>query len=132
MNRSTPEVGVPPELVDAAKRSEIAGAEFNRTSIDGLAAAWSQAVAAEGRQSPDEGVSALRTGTDEHDASLKVARAAYESIRSLVAELDVARATAESDTQRRPTAETSNQLSEGSSDRGGPTCLTTAAKARTL
>jgi chromosome segregation protein len=48
-------------------------------------------------QRADEGVSALRTGTDEHDASLKVARAAYESIRSLVAELDVARATAESD-----------------------------------
>src|SRR6202163_880162 len=55
--------GVPPELVDAAKRSEIAGAEFNRTSIDGLAAAWSQAVAAEGRQSPDEGVSALKAVT---------------------------------------------------------------------
>ncbi|HEY7981243.1 MAG TPA: pitrilysin family protein [Candidatus Eremiobacteraceae bacterium] len=51
--------GVPPELVDAAKRSEIASAEFNRTAIDGLAGAWSQAVAAEGRQSPDEGVSAL-------------------------------------------------------------------------
>jgi zinc protease len=55
--------GLPAELVDAAKRSEIANAEFNRTSIDGLAAAWSQAVAAEGRSSPDEGVAALSAVT---------------------------------------------------------------------
>jgi zinc protease len=55
--------GVPAELVDAAKRSEIASAEFSRTSIDGLASSWSQAVAAEGRQSPDEDVSALKTVT---------------------------------------------------------------------
>ncbi len=55
--------GVPPELVDAAKRGEIASAEFNRTAIDGLAAAWSQAVAAEGRRSPDDGVSALNRVT---------------------------------------------------------------------
>ena len=48
-------------------------------------------------QHADDCVSALRIATDEHDASLKVARGALESIRSLVAELDVARATAESD-----------------------------------
>jgi chromosome segregation protein len=48
-------------------------------------------------QHADEAVSALRLGTDEHDASLKVARGALEAIRSVVAELDVARATAESD-----------------------------------
>ena len=48
-------------------------------------------------QHADEAVSALRIGTDEHDASLKVARGALESIRALVAELDMARATAESD-----------------------------------
>lgn len=55
--------GLPPELIDAAKRNEIASAEFNRTSIDGLASAWSQAVAAEGRSSPDEGVAALSAVT---------------------------------------------------------------------
>ena len=55
--------GLPTELVDAAKRNEIASAEFNRTSIDGLAGAWSQAVAAEGRASPDEGVAALAAVT---------------------------------------------------------------------
>jgi zinc protease len=56
-------LGVPPELVDAARRSEIASAEFNRTSIDGLAGAWSQAVAAEGRSSPDDDVVAMNAVT---------------------------------------------------------------------
>ena len=45
----------------------------------------------------DDAVSALRIATDEHEGSLKAARGALEAIRSLVAELDVARATAESD-----------------------------------
>ncbi|HEY3044137.1 MAG TPA: chromosome segregation protein SMC, partial [Vicinamibacterales bacterium] len=48
-------------------------------------------------QHADDSVSALRIATDEHEASLRVARGSLESIRSLVAELDVARATAESD-----------------------------------
>jgi chromosome segregation protein len=48
-------------------------------------------------QHADEAVATLRVGTDEHEASLKVARSAHETIRSEVAELDVARATAESD-----------------------------------
>jgi zinc protease len=52
--------GVPADLVEAAKRSEITAAEFQRNSIPGLAAAWSQALAAEGRQSPDEDVEAIR------------------------------------------------------------------------
>src|SRR6185295_6305744 len=48
-------------------------------------------------QHADEAVSAFRMGTDEHEAALKVARGEHEAIRSVVAELDVARATAESD-----------------------------------
>jgi zinc protease len=55
--------GVPAELVDAAKRSEIAGAEFERNSIPGLASVWSQALAGEGRSSPDEDVDAIRKVT---------------------------------------------------------------------
>jgi zinc protease len=55
--------GVPPELVDAAKRGEIASAAFQRNSIPGLAAEWSEALAAEGRQSPDEDVEAIRRVT---------------------------------------------------------------------
>ncbi len=48
-------------------------------------------------QHADDSMSSLRIATDEHEAALKVARSALESIRSLVAGLDVARATAESD-----------------------------------
>jgi zinc protease len=55
--------GVPPELVDAAKRGEVAGAEFARNSIPGLAESWSQALAAEGRNSPDEIVEATKRVT---------------------------------------------------------------------
>ena len=55
--------GFPAELVDAAKRSEIASAEFRRNSIPDLAAVWSQALAAEGRTSPDEDVDAIRRVT---------------------------------------------------------------------
>src|SRR5690242_20126562 len=52
--------GVPVELVEAAKRREIAAAEFRRNSIPGLAEAWSEALAAEGRNSPDENVEAMK------------------------------------------------------------------------
>ena len=55
--------GVPAELVEAAKRSEVAGAEFERNSIPGLATVWSTALAAEGRKSPDEDVEALKKVT---------------------------------------------------------------------
>jgi zinc protease len=55
--------GVPAELVDASKRAEVANAEFERNSIPGLAAAWSQALAAEGRSSPDEIVEAMKQVT---------------------------------------------------------------------
>lgn len=55
--------GVPSDLVDAAKRSEIADAEFQRNSIPGLANEWSTAVAAEGRNSPDDDVNAIRKVT---------------------------------------------------------------------
>lgn len=57
------EQGVPAELVDAAKRSEIAQAEFQRNSIPGLANVWSNALAAEGRTSPEEDVEAIRKVT---------------------------------------------------------------------
>jgi len=55
--------GVPAELVDASKRSEIAQAEFQRNSIPGLADLWSGALAAEGRNSPEEDVDAIRKVT---------------------------------------------------------------------
>lgn len=55
--------GVPADLVDASKRGEVASAEFGRNSIPGLAATWSQALAAEGRNSPDEIVEAMKQVT---------------------------------------------------------------------
>ena len=55
--------GVPAELVEAAKRREISGAEFRRNSIPGLAAEWSDALAAEGRNSPDDDVEAMKRVT---------------------------------------------------------------------
>lgn len=55
--------GVPEELVDAAKRAETAQAEFQRNSIPDLASVWSDALAAEGRNSPDEDVDAIRKVT---------------------------------------------------------------------
>jgi chromosome segregation protein len=48
-------------------------------------------------QLADEALLTLRTGGDELEAALKTARVGLESIRALVAELDVVRATAESD-----------------------------------
>jgi zinc protease len=54
------EHGVPEELVAAAKRHETADAELERSSIPGLANVWSNALAAEGRGSPDEDLEAIQ------------------------------------------------------------------------
>jgi len=51
--------GVSPELVDAAKRSEISSAQFERNSISDLASSWSSALADEGRTSPDDDIDAI-------------------------------------------------------------------------
>jgi zinc protease len=65
--------GVSAEMVEAAKRREIAAAEFQRNSIPGLANVWSEALAVEGRGSPDEDVAALKRVT-----SADVNRVAHE------------------------------------------------------
>ena len=57
------EKGVPEDLVEAAKRSEVASAEFQRNSIPGLADVWSNVLAAEGRTSPDQDVAAIQRVT---------------------------------------------------------------------
>jgi len=53
------EKGVPADLVEAAKRREIAAAEFGKNSIPGLATIWSQALAIEGRRSPEDDIRAI-------------------------------------------------------------------------
>ena len=55
--------GVMADLVEAAKRREIASAELQKNSVSGLASAWSEAVAIEGRQSPDDDIAAIRQVT---------------------------------------------------------------------
>jgi zinc protease len=57
------QTGVPADLVDAAKRAELAQAEFQRNSIPGLAGVWSTALAAEGRTSPEQDIDAIRKVT---------------------------------------------------------------------
>ena len=57
--------GFPAELVEAAKRREIADAEFQMNSISELAGLWSQAVAVEGRHSPEDDIEAVRKVTVE-------------------------------------------------------------------
>ncbi|MGH9411915.1 MAG: M16 family metallopeptidase, partial [Vicinamibacterales bacterium] len=73
--------GVPADLVDASKRSEIASAAFRKNSIPDLAAEWSQALAAEGRQTPDEDVDAIgKVTTDDVNRVLREYLAADKSI----------------------------------------------------
>ena len=57
--------GVPPALVEAARKGEIAGAEFQQNSIPDLASTWSQALASEGRTSPADIVEAMKKVTVE-------------------------------------------------------------------
>jgi zinc protease len=77
--------GVPADLVEAAKRSEIAGDEFQRDSIPGLASLWSEALAGEGRQSPDEDVDAIKKVTP--DDVNRVARAYLVDTQAIAATL---------------------------------------------
>src|SRR4029077_6532856 len=55
--------GIPDDIVEATKRHEIADAEFRRNSISGLAREWSQALAVEGRNSPDDDIEAIKKVT---------------------------------------------------------------------
>ncbi len=59
------EHGVPPELVAAAKRQELAQIAFKNDSITGLAESWSRALAFEGADSPDDIAKAYQAVTVE-------------------------------------------------------------------
>ena len=69
--------GVPEGLVDAAKRHEVADAEFQKASVHGLAALWSQVVAVEGRASPEEEIAEIQRVT-----VADVSRVAREFLRT--------------------------------------------------
>ena len=55
--------GFSADLVEAAKHHEVADAEFKKNSVFGLAETWSQVLAVEGRQSPEEDVDAIQRVT---------------------------------------------------------------------
>lgn len=55
--------GFPSDLVEAEKRHELSDAEFQKNSVSGLASVWSEALAVEGRNSPDEDLNALEKVT---------------------------------------------------------------------
>ncbi|HEU5336319.1 MAG TPA: pitrilysin family protein [Terriglobales bacterium] len=55
--------GVPPDLVAASRRAVLASNEFARNSIPGLADLWSEAVAGEGRNSPQDDVDSVQKVT---------------------------------------------------------------------
>jgi zinc protease len=55
--------GVPADLVEAEKRHRLAAEEFEKNSIEGLAMSWSQALALEGRHSPDDDIEAIKKVT---------------------------------------------------------------------
>ena len=55
--------GLPADLVTASKLHELTQAELQKNSVEGLANAWSEAVAVEGRESPDDDVKAMQQVT---------------------------------------------------------------------
>ena len=55
--------GVPADLVEAAKRSELAQAEFKKNSAVQLASSWSSALAWQGLDSPDQAERQIRNVT---------------------------------------------------------------------
>ena len=57
--------GVPADLVYAAKRYEVADAEFQKNSISDLAMLWSDALALEDRQSPSDDIQTIQKITVE-------------------------------------------------------------------
>jgi zinc protease len=57
------QTGVPADLVDTAIRREIAQREFSRNSVQDLAFDWSEALAVQGLQSPDDMIAAFRRVT---------------------------------------------------------------------
>lgn len=55
--------GFPEDLVEASRRAVLLQAELRKASVSGLAADWSEAVAIEGRNSPDDDVRAMERVT---------------------------------------------------------------------
>ncbi|HTD32198.1 MAG TPA: pitrilysin family protein [Candidatus Elarobacter sp.] len=74
--------GLPADLVEVAKRREVAQAEFARNSISGLASAWSESLAVEHR-TPDDDLAGLQRVTV--DDVNRVLRSYYDQDTATVA-----------------------------------------------
>ncbi|KAA0072122.1 pitrilysin family protein [Rhodanobacter sp. T12-5] len=75
--------GIDPALVEAAKRKAIAELEFKKNSVDGLANAWSQALAFQGLDSPDAMKQAIEAVTPA--AVNALARATFDPAHAVTA-----------------------------------------------
>jgi len=75
--------GLPADLVEATKRRVLTQAELQKNSVSGLAQAWSQALAVQGRQSPEDNVAAIQKVTVE-DVN-RVARKYLDQKHAIVA-----------------------------------------------
>jgi zinc protease len=75
--------GLPSDLVEAAKRKEQTKAELRKNSVFGYAMAWSQALAIEGKRSPEEEVKGIQQVSVE-DVN-RVARKYLDLNRAVVA-----------------------------------------------
>ncbi len=75
--------GIDPALVAAAKRKAIAALEFQKNSVDGLANAWSQALAFQGLDSPDAMKAAIEAVTPAGVNAL--ARATFDPAHAVTA-----------------------------------------------
>ncbi|MFC5524668.1 M16 family metallopeptidase [Rhodanobacter ginsengisoli] len=75
--------GIDPALVEAAKRKAIAELEFKKNSVDGLANAWSGALAFQGLESPDAMKQAIEAVTPVSVDAL--ARATFDPAHAVTA-----------------------------------------------
>lgn len=75
--------GLDPALVEAAKRQAIAQLEFQKNSVNGLADAWSEALAVDGLTSPDEMKARLEAVTPA--AVNRLARAVFDPAHAFTA-----------------------------------------------
>ena len=75
--------GVDPALVEAAKRKAVAALEFKKNSVDGLANAWSHALAFQGLDSPDAMKQAIEAVTPAQVDAL--ARASFDPAHVITA-----------------------------------------------
>ena len=76
--------GVPADLIEVAKRRAVADAEYKANSIEDLAQEWSDAVAVEGKSSPDSDLAELNAVTP--DDVNRVLRTYVDFNRMIVAE----------------------------------------------